>query len=116
MALLQSDFYFEELKKKIMEDKGFHAQHYGDKHLKRRFNVRMRNIGVNTHREYMKYLDRDPNEYQKLMDTLTVNVTEWFRNPDVFDTLKTRVMPELINRRAAKGLKSIRIWSIGCSD
>jgi chemotaxis protein methyltransferase CheR len=99
-----------------MEDVGFQTQHYGDKHLKRRFRVRMRTVGARTPMEYMRILDRDKSEYPKLLNTLTVNVTEWFRNPGVFEKIKKSVLPEIINLKKESKLNSIRLWSIGCSD
>lgn len=116
MPLLGDDFHFENLKKKVMEDVGFQTQHYGDRHLKRRFMVRMRVVGANTHRDYLKYLESDPAEYQKLLEVLTVNVTEWFRNPEVFKVIEKRILPDIVRTNMAQGRKSLRIWSVGCSD
>lgn len=111
-----ADFQFEELKKKIREDIGFQAQHYGDKHLIRRFMVRMRAVGAKTPKEYIKILNSDKSEYPKLLDVLTINVTEWFRNPGVFEKIKESVLPDLIKRKRETNSRSIRLWSIGCSD
>lgn len=137
---LNTDFQFAKLKKKITEDKGFQTQHYGDRHLKRRFRIRMRAVGTRTPRRYMDYLDEHPSEYQKLIDTLTVNVTEWFRNPNVFKAIKSRVIPNIIGKSFDFGTelefrkyknrvvpdiketmkrqkrKHLRFWSVGCSD
>jgi chemotaxis protein methyltransferase CheR len=140
MAPSEPDFQFNKLKKKVSEDLGFQTEYYGDKHLKRRFKIRMRTVGAKTPRQYMAYLDKNPAEYQKLLDTLTVNVTEWFRNPTVYRAIKSRILPNIINKsydfgadlefrkyknRVVPNIKKttrkqkrkyMRFWSVGCSD
>jgi chemotaxis protein methyltransferase CheR len=140
MALLNTDFQYNQLKKKVSKDVGFQAQHYGDKHLQRQFEIRMRDVGAKTPKQYMIYLDENPTEYQKLLDTLTVNVTEWFRNPTVYEAIKLRVLPNIIGKsfdfgaelvfreyknRVVPNIKEtvkrqkrkyLRFWSVGCSD
>ena len=63
------------LKAKILKDRGLDCAQYKTNYLKRRIAVRMRAHGVEPHREYMKILDSDTLEYNKLMDCLTINVT-----------------------------------------
>jgi chemotaxis protein methyltransferase CheR len=116
MPLPKTDFHYEKLKKKVIKDLGFQTQHYGDTHLRRRFRTRMRAVGVKTHIEYIRFLERHPTEYSKLLNALTVNVTGWFRNPGVFEALKKRVIPDVIKTGKAKNRTSMRLWSIGCSD
>lgn len=116
MPTVDDDFYYDKLKKKIMEDLGFQTQHYGDKHLKRRFMVRMRAVRAQTYREYIECLKTDSEEYPKLLNTLTVNVTEWFRNPEVYKILKERIIPDMVNTNKAQNRRFLRVWSVGCSD
>lgn len=116
MPLNYEDFYYEKLKKKVMEDLGFQTQHYGDKHLKRRFMVRIRATDTQTYEKYLRCLESDPAEYPKLLDTLTVNVTEWFRNPEVYMLLKERIIPGIVKANIAQNRRFLRMWSVGCSD
>jgi chemotaxis protein methyltransferase CheR len=135
-----TDFQFAKLKKKVTEELGFQTQYYSNKHLKRRFRVRMRAVGARTPQRYMAYLDENPEERQKLLDTLTVNVTEWFRNPNVYKKIKSYILPDIINKSFDFGVelefkkyknlhvpnieeivkrqkrKHLRFWSVGCSD
>ena len=137
---LGTDFQYNKLKKKIAEELGFQTEYYGDRHLQRRLRIRMRNVGAKTPKKYMAYLDENPEEHQKLLDTLTVNVTEWFRNPTVYKAIKSRVLPDVINKGFDFGAelrfkkyknryvpniketvkrqkrKHLRFWSVGCSD
>jgi chemotaxis protein methyltransferase CheR len=114
--MFNDDFFFEKLKKRIMKDIDFQAQFYGDKHLKRRFQIRMKALGINTYREYEQRLQYDRAEYDELIKVLTVNVTEWFRNPEVYDAIKKKVLPRIVEEIEKKNRRFIRIWSIGCAD
>jgi chemotaxis protein methyltransferase CheR len=55
-------------------------------------------------------VDRDKDALEQLMDFLTINVSEFFRDAEQFDVLKKQVIPDLLRR-----LKSLNIWSAGCS-
>lgn len=110
------EFHFEKLVNKISHDIDFHGQYYGEKHLKRRFMVRMRATGTTTFREYIKLLDTDPTEYDHLLKILTVNVTEWFRNPEAWEYIKDNTLAAIIQEKKGAINKSLRIWSAGSSD
>jgi|Deesub1362A_J573_1020465.scaffolds.fasta_scaffold00115_4 chemotaxis protein methyltransferase CheR len=114
--MFDDDFFFEKLKKRVKESIDFQTQFYGDKHLKRRFQIRMRALGIKTYREYEQLLTNNPEEYDKLIRVLTVNVTEWFRNPEVFEAIKKKVFPSLFEEMERNNRKYLRIWSIGCAD
>jgi chemotaxis protein methyltransferase CheR len=48
------------------------------------------------------------------MDTLTVNVTNFFRNSETYEVVEKEVLPTIIKSKST-GLRNIRIWSAGCS-
>jgi two-component system CheB/CheR fusion protein len=62
---------------------------------------------------YLELLGRDPVELAALARDLLINVTSFFRDPGVFETMQTSVIPELI--RACKPDRTLRIWIAGCS-
>ena len=67
--------------------------------------------GAGSFAEYAGVLDTDPIEYDRLVDTLTINVSKFFRNPETFACIATKVMPELWSSKSPL----IRIWSAGCA-
>lgn len=71
----------------------------------------MRARQARTFADYAGVLDTDPVEYDRLVDTLTINVSKFFRNPETFACLATRVIPELWSSKSPL----IRIWSAGCA-
>lgn len=107
---MREEEYFQILKDRVSREIRFNCNHYEEKHLKRRFAVRMRARDVATYQEYLKILDSDREEYNCLLKVLTVNVTEFFRNPETYEAIREHVLPEIIRN------KTIRIWSTGCSD
>lgn len=106
---------FEKLKNKISKDKHFSCNQYKDPYLKRRFAIRMRATGVKTYHDYIKVLDTVSDEYQVLLDVLTVNVTEFFRDAGVFKEVES-VLRSIIKEKQEKNKNSLRIWSAGCSN
>jgi chemotaxis protein methyltransferase CheR len=101
----------EALKEKIHRERGFNSHHYKDKCLRRRFAVRMRARGEETFAGYARLLDDDPDEYEVLLDTLTINVTKLFRNAETWEAMAREVVPRLFELPGAK-----RVWSAGCAS
>jgi chemotaxis protein methyltransferase CheR len=99
------------LKKQIEERSGFSCDSYKEKCVRRRIAVRMRARGVHTYGDYATLVASDPAEFQRLLDNLTVNVSKFFRNREVWEALREHVIPYLF------GLddREIRIWSAGCA-
>ena len=91
---------------------GLDVSAYKDRCLRRRLAVRMRACGVHTYGEYVAVLDRSPEEFERLLDGLTINVTKFFRNRETWDTLGAGALPALVRAREGR----IRAWSAGCSS
>lgn len=64
-------------------------------------------------KDYLTLLRSDPVEVKRLFDDLLIHVTEFFRDPSVFNELKKKVFPKLIKARPPGA--PIRIWVVGCS-
>jgi len=105
------DAGFRALMEKITRDRGFRCASYKDKCLRRRIAVRMRASGTFTPHEYAGVLDTDPREYDRLLKSLTVNVTKFFRNWDSYAALQSKVIPALFDIG-----DEMRIWSAGCAS
>lgn len=103
------EWELEQLKRKIERERGFQCQHYKGKCLRRRIAVRMRVRGVAGFADYAALLDRDPLEYDVLLDALTINVSKFFRNAEVWDELERGVVPALF----ARPEPLVRVWSAG---
>jgi chemotaxis protein methyltransferase CheR len=100
------------LKQQIEEIAGFFCGGYKEKCLRRRIAVRMRARGVHSYAAYAALLSEDAAEYERLVDTLTINVSKFFRNPDVWEVVRRAVLPELFARPEPE----LRIWSAGTAS
>ena len=97
---------------KIARERGFRCGSYKEKCLRRRIAVRMRARGVHTYADYMRLLDREAPEFERLLDALTINVTKLFRNYEAFDAIAQQVIPVLWGRPE----HDLNVWSAGCSS
>jgi chemotaxis protein methyltransferase CheR len=103
---------FDSLTREISRAGGLSLDAYKEKCLRRRIAVRMRACGVHTYAEYQALLSRTPGEYERLLDTLTINVTRFFRNAETWRRLAAEFLPLLLARHPGP----LRVWSAGCSS
>jgi two-component system, chemotaxis family, CheB/CheR fusion protein len=82
--------------------------------LQRRVERRITLAGVKTAGKYLDVLLRDADERDHLSRDLLINVTGFFRNPEVFDFLAKGVIPDLLRDHPAD--RPLRIWVAGCSS
>lgn len=112
----QNNLEYARLQKKILKERGFALDQYNPDYIQRRIAVRMRARNVNSYSEYIHILDTDPQEYNRLFDVLTINVSQFFRDPTVFEAVRTTLLPTLIKEKKQTGDTAIRIWSAGCAS
>jgi len=99
----------------IERDRGFDLSQYRLTYVERRLGTRLRALGLTTYRQYATHLTEHPEEYTRLLDTLTVNVTDFFRDPPVWKILRDEVVPGILEAKSAGGQRVIRVWSAGCA-
>ena len=80
----------------------------------RRIRHRMAQCEVDEAQAYVQRLDADEAERNALCRDLMINVTEFFRDPEVFAQLSEEVLPDLLRGRDASD--ELRIWSAGCAS
>ena len=84
--------------------------------LESRLKERLREKKLNSLSDYFKTISSDKEEFKSFLDSITTNLTRFFRNQPHFDALEKHVIPELINNIRKCGVNNvIRIWSAGCS-
>ncbi len=103
------------LEAKIASATGLDLTQYRPAYVERRIATRLRSLNLHTYRQYARRLDEEPGEYAKLVDTLTINVTDFFRDPPVFDAIRSQVVPEIIAAKRQSRHRVIRVWSAGCA-
>jgi two-component system CheB/CheR fusion protein len=105
---------FSDLLERIHERSGIDFASYKPATILRRLRGRMTATSRPTLAGYGDYLESDPEEYARLVNSFLIKVTEFFRDPKLFEYLRDRVLPELI-AEARRDRREIRIWSAGCS-
>jgi two-component system CheB/CheR fusion protein len=105
---------FAALLDRIRERSGIDFSTYKTATIVRRLRGRMGATGNESLAAYAKQLDRDPAEYARLISSLLIKVTEFFRDPKVFDHLRTQTLSVLIEEARRNG-RQLRLWSAGCS-
>ncbi|HEY8079211.1 MAG TPA: CheR family methyltransferase [Labilithrix sp.] len=81
--------------------------------IERRVERRLRANRLDDVAAYVRLLERDPDEAQKLFDDLLIGVTRFFRGPEVFEALAATALPALLAVR--RGDRPLRVWVPGCA-
>jgi len=104
---------FEALLDYLRRSRGFDFTGYKRTTLLRRVGLRASQVGTQSFSAYLEYLQLNPEEFLTLFNTILINVTEFFRDPDAWDFLAREVLPEIVGRSASD---PIRVWSAGCAS
>ena len=104
------DRAFDTLLEYIEAEMDFESGFYNDSYLDRRITARMRRTDVDDYRSYKRLLQRDETEQAALLDSLSINVTGFFRNPDAWEKLR------LVLRDLTENNRRVRVWSAPCAD
>lgn len=100
---------------KVREERGLDLAQFRESYVVRRVTVRLNALGLRTYKQYELYLDQHPEEYARLLDTLTINVTQFFRDPTVYALFRDQVIPTLLATKRARKQRLVRLWSAGCA-
>lgn len=96
----------------LAHQSGMDFRFYKTSTVIRRIERRMSMVHVDDSDEYLALLRKDPAERKALARDLLISVTSFFRDPDVFEALRTEALPDLIAREQDEPL---RIWVPGCA-
>ena len=105
---------FEQLLEHLRQTRGFDFTAYKRTSLLRRVLKRMQTAGVPTFDAYLDHLELHPGEFAALFNTILINVTSFFRDPDVWAYIDTVILPRLLENRPDS--EPVRIWSAGCAS
>jgi two-component system CheB/CheR fusion protein len=108
------DQEFEGLLAFIRDERGFDFTGYKRPSLQRRIAKRMQDVGVEGFAAYNELLSGDGDEFARLLDTILINVTSFFRDEVAWDYLEQEILPTLLEVKDAG--ESIRVWSTGCAS
>lgn len=102
---------YQEFKRIAGQLVGIDLSEYKSQQMDRRIHSLIQSWEVQNYDHCLELLKTDPQRYKEFVKKLTINVSEFFRNPERFEELWRRVLPELLNQSP-----HLKIWSAGCSN
>ncbi|MBR0288643.1 MAG: protein-glutamate O-methyltransferase CheR [Selenomonadaceae bacterium] len=97
-------------KEKLNRKTGIDLQLYKEQQMRRRINNLIQKTQFKSYTSFFNDAVKDKQKFADFIEYLTINVSEFFRNPDKFDQVEKDVIPYLL-----KSNDSLNIWSAGCS-
>src|SRR5438094_7166832 len=94
--------------------RGFDFTAYKRSSLVRRIEKRQQAVSHESYEAYQAYLAAHPEEFGLLFNTILINVTSFFRDPEVWGHMKSQIVPHMLAGSRPDG--AIRVWSAGCAS
>lgn len=104
------------LKNFVRKNSDIDLDQYKDSYIERRINSRLNMSRSKDLDDYISHLEKDPEEIRRLLESLTINITEFFRNSETFKALEEQIIPDIIANKANDSRDIIKVWSAGCSS
>lgn len=105
------EYDYEYLKKAVYDMTKIDLNAYKEKQMKRRIDTLIGKNGIKGYDNYVKALKSDKALFEEFVNYLTINVSEFYRNPDQWKIMDKEVFPSLIDQFG----KNLKIWSAACS-
>lgn len=101
---------YTEFKLQVLKLTGIDLNAYKENQMKRRIDANIRKHGCQNYEAYLALLKKDKVLYDEFLSYITINVSEFFRNPNQWITLEKEILPRLLEKKT-----SLKIWSAACS-
>ena len=103
--------HYEQFKKDVLQLTNIDLNFYKEKQMRRRINTLITKNNIKTYDEYVALIKKDKEKFEQFINFLTINVSEFYRNPEQWKILEGEVFPKLIEKFG----KRLTIWSAACS-
>ena len=114
MSPSQTETTLDALLEFVRDARGFDFTGYKRSTIQRRVAKRMAGAGAESYDDYLDYLELHAEEFAELFNTLLINTTGFFRDPQTWEYLATDVVPQLLASRASDS--PLRVWCAGCAS
>jgi two-component system CheB/CheR fusion protein len=104
----------EQLLEYVQRARDFDFTGYKRPTLTRRIIKRMGEVGCETYGQYQDHLEVHPDELVSFFDSILVNVTSFFRDPEAWEFVAAEIVPRIVSGRQTDD--PIRVWSAGCAS
>jgi len=109
-----SDKDLKEITEFVQKKRGLDLSYFKPAFLTRRIGVRMKMLNMTNSLQYAQLLNSDLNEVRSLYDSLSINVTRFYRDKQVWQIFGNKIIPNLL--KDSKISEKLRIWSCGCAS
>jgi len=107
---------YTQIKTAVKRSLNIDLEHYKDEQMKRRLDSWLVRTHIDTWKDYFQLLSTDKSELERFRNYLTINVTEFFRDPTRWDLVRQDILPYLIkNSKENHQAGGLKLWSAGCS-
>lgn len=110
-----SDTEFSAITEVLRNARSLDLGQYKDRCIRRRVAKRLRVCAVTDLEDYLERLHTDAEELDALVATISIHVSQFFRNPETFQVLEEQILPALCDEVRKAGRKTLRLWSVGCA-
>ena len=102
---------YEYFKREVLSLTGIDLSCYKEKQMKRRIDTLIGKHKIEGYDKYVSGLKSDTSLFDEFVNYITINVSEFYRNPEQWKLMDEQVIPELISKFG----KNLKIWSAACS-
>ena len=102
---------YESFKKRILEMTTIDLNAYKERQMKRRIDSLIARRKCSGYDDFVMLLQKDHTAFEEFVNYLTINVSEFYRNPEQWEYMDKEIIPDLIKRFG----KNLKIWSAACS-
>ena len=101
---------YEAFKAEIFKMTQINLSYYKEKQMKRRIDSLIKKNGYELYADYVKALKANEVLFNEFINYLTINVSEFYRNPEQWEVLHKEIFPMLLKKS-----RKLKIWSAACS-
>ena len=105
------NYDYEYLKQQIFNLTTIDLNAYKERQMKRRIDTLIEKHKIKGYDQYVQALKSDKALFEEFVNYITINVSEFYRNPDQWKIIDEQIIPELIKRFG----KNLKVWSAACS-
>lgn len=102
---------YTDFKKNILAYADINLDCYKEEQMKRRIDTLIEKKSLKGYDEYFDCIKNNKSDYEEFLSYMTINVSEFFRNPEQWSVLENDLLPDLLKKHNGK----LKIWSAACS-
>ncbi|TYO98146.1 CheR-type MCP methyltransferase [Geothermobacter ehrlichii] len=106
---------FDRIRQLLLARRGFDLGMYKDQCIRRRIAARIRACGLARAADYIARLTAQDEEIDALLAAISIHVSQFFRNPQIFARLEADVLPQLARQALQRADRTLRLWCAGCA-